>query len=84
MIQFLVHWEDIFDRFAGWFKLATLYERRHNMNITEIPAFVKDVVQLCNDLKSAESTLTPQFPQLVADAQKLKADGEKLLGVTPS
>ena len=54
------------------------------MNITEIPAFVKDVVQLCNDLKSAESTLTPQFPQLVADAQKLKADGEKLLGVTPS
>jgi len=82
--QWAVHYEDIIDRFSTVFGLKKLIERRKGepkMNILEIPQFVKDVVQLCNDLKAAEGLLAPQFPQLVADAQKLKDDGEKLLGI---
>lgn len=51
------------------------------MNVMEIPEFVKDVVQLANDLKAAEAVLSPQFPHIVADANKLKTDGENLLGI---
>jgi len=83
LTQWLVHWEDIVDRFAGWLKLSHLIERRrqHQMNILEFPQFIKDVVQLANDVKSAQAVLAPQFPQLVADAEKTKEDGEKLLGI---
>ena len=83
-IQIVVHWEDIADRFSSLFKIKTFVERRkgEHMNVLEIPQFVKDVVTLCNDLKAAEGLLAPQFPQLVADAQKLKDDGEKLLGIS--
>ena len=47
----------------------------------EIPQFVRDVTQFMADFKAAESLVAPQFPQLIADSQRLKADGEKLLGI---
>lgn len=51
------------------------------MNILEIPTFIRDCVQLANDVKAAGAILSPQFPQLIADAEKIKSDGEKLLGI---
>ena len=81
-IQVIVHWEDIVDRFSSFFGIKKMIERRHkHMNILEVPQFVKDVVQLANDVKAAQTVLAPQFPQLIADAEKIKEDGEKLLGI---
>ena len=83
LTQWAVHWEDIIDRFSSVFGLKKIIERRNkHMNILEIPQFVKDVVQLANDVKAAQAVLAPQFPQLIADAERIKTDGEKLLGIS--
>jgi erythromycin esterase-like protein len=66
---------------AGWIAGQSKDRRKEHMDILELPQFVKDVVQLANDVKAAQAVLAPQFPQLVADAEKIKEDGEKLLGI---
>ena len=73
-----------FDRFwkvEEFVERRTHHERRH-MNILEVPKFIEDVVKLANDIKAAEALLAPQFPQIVADAVKLKNAGESLLGLS--
>ena len=52
------------------------------MNVFDVPKFIQDADKLANDLKAAEAVLAPQFPQLVADANQLKTDGEAILGVS--
>ena len=78
-VHWIISWEENIE------KATVLFGRRkgdiHMVNILELPQFVKDVVQLANDVKAAEAVIAPQFPQLVADAEKIKADGEKLLGI---
>ena len=79
------HGPEVWDTIKGWFGVAEDIERRigerRHMNILEIPQFIRDVVQLANDVKSAEAVLAPQYPQLLADAEKIKTDGEALLGI---
>lgn len=80
------HWEEL-TRFAKKVTGTTKWiarrigDRRKHMNVFELPQVLKDVVQMCNDVKAAESVLAPQFPQLVADAERIKTDVEKLLGI---
>jgi hypothetical protein len=81
MIERAIHWAVSWEENIE--KVSVLFGRRKGdkMNILEIPQFIRDVVQLANDVKSAESVLAPQFPQLLADAEKIKTDGEALLGI---
>lgn len=78
--------DHLWDRVEPWFKRfqgieRRIEDRRKHMNVFELPQVLKDVVQMCNDVKAAESVLAPQFPQLVADAERIKTDVEKLLGI---
>jgi hypothetical protein len=86
-ISTIKHGEEVFETVLRKLGLRDEVERsgtesrKQHMDLLELPQFVKDVVQLCDDVKAAQSVLAPQFPQLVADAQKIKTDGEKLLGI---
>jgi len=78
LIRRLMEWEEDF------VKIKAKFGRRigdSEMDILELPQFIKDVVQFASDVKAAEAIVAPQFPQLIADAEKIKADGEKLLGI---
>ena len=70
LTQLIVHWEDIVDRFTGWFKLGHLIERRHEMGkyLKLIPLLEK----LATDLDAASSS--PQDQAVVADIKALIAD----------
>ena len=86
LVHTIIHGKEVYNTIKEWTGFAQdierrIGDRRKHMNVLEIPQFVKDVVQLANDVKSAESVIAPQFPQLVADAEKIKTDGEKLLGI---
>lgn len=87
-ILVIVHWEEALDKLARIVGLRHIVERagkdrRHLMNIMELPEFVKAATKLATDLKAAESSLAPQFPQIIADAENVKTVGEKLLGIQP-
>jgi hypothetical protein len=81
LTQLIVHWEDIFDRFAGWFNVKSIIERRHTMSIiTEIEALIKvvpQIEQVIADAKAAEQT--PQVAQLIADLEAIIAEVKTLL-----
>lgn len=71
--QWLVHWEDIVDRFVGWFKVGTIIERRHTVfdplkYLKLIPLFEKIV----SDIEKAAQT--PENLAVKADVQELIND----------
>lgn len=73
LTQLVVHFEDIADRFSGWLKIKSFYERRKGMfnplkYVNLIPVFEKTLA----DLKTAESN--PQNQALVADLEAFLAD----------
>jgi hypothetical protein len=75
LTQLLVHWEDIIDRFAGWFKLSHLIERRNkHMNVltllTEGPAVLTDLLTAVGKIQSD----LPQFQKTAADLKQAIAD----------
>jgi hypothetical protein len=64
-----------------WNFFKKLKLRRKPMNIMKVPSVIADGHQLAEDILAAEAVLKPQFPGLLADAQKFKTDTEELLGI---
>ena len=65
--QWLVHWEDIYDRFSGWFKLSHLIERRHNMNPAAILTGLGAIQKIVPILNAIIADLGPDVATLGAD-----------------
>jgi hypothetical protein len=75
LTQWIVHYEDIVDRFAGWLKLGHLIERRRkHMNVltllTEGPAVMTDLLTAVSKIQAD----LPQFQKTAADLKKAAAD----------
>ena len=83
--QWIVHWEDIVDRFAGWLKLSHLIERRKHMGIIDegklLLEFVPKVEKIIADAKAADQS--PAGQQLIIDIEALVNEVKTAVATPP-
>ena len=82
----VVDGEAFIDNVSKWsgikkFIERQLGDRRHNMNVLELPTAVEDTVSLIKLIQADWAVVAPQNPALIAQAEKVKSDWEKFMGV---
>jgi len=79
----IVHFEDIIDRFTGWFGIKKIIERRnqHMSIFTEVEAFLSIIPELEKVVSDAKATAAdPNTQKLVADVEAIIAKAKASAG----
>jgi hypothetical protein len=74
--QWVVHWEDIVDRFAGWLKLSHLYERRKGE--TKMPE-IMSYLGIISKIAIEAPALLPDAMKILTDIGQVNTDFQKLI-----